>query len=326
MLQQAIYLLAVGDINQADRLSVASLALARENWDSLLGCALCVRADVVGRDDRRIAEAIAMLQEGADLGSGQEYPSWDHPSVLSAMGTLWIRLGERERGVRLINDALDLVLTRGWPLQTGETYLQLGQLDRLDGRSAQAAGRLAASLRAFREAGAVTPPCLSLAELAWVAIARGHQETAARIDGMIQAVVDRAIPVFEGGMVGVLMLVEWPTRTAVRHTHPAAFDAGRALAFDAAISEAIAIADALAAGHPPPGAAQPRLPHAPARLSAREQHVLTLLAQRYTAPEIAEQLFLSVRTVERHVSNVYNKLGVNSRRDAVAAASQHGLV
>jgi len=326
MAVQAILLMAVGATEQADRLSAATVALAREKWGSLLGFALWVRAGVVGRDDERIAEAIAMLQEGADLGSGQEFPSWDQPVVLSAMGTLWIRLGDRERGVRLINDALRLLPMENGTLHTGETFLQLGQLDRLDGRTAEAAGHLAASLRAYREAGVETTPCFVLAELAWAATARGYQETAARLDGMIQAIVDRAGPVLEEGTLGVIWLVERPTRTDTRHTYPVAFDAGRALAFDAAISEAIAIADALAAGNPPPGAALPRLSHAPARLSAREQHVLTLLAQRYTAPEIADQLFLSVRTVERHISNLYNKLGANSRREAVAAASHFGLV
>jgi DNA-binding CsgD family transcriptional regulator len=54
--------------------------------------------------------------------------------------------------------------------------------------------------------------------------------------------------------------------------------------------------------------------------------VLRLLAQRLTDQEIAERLFLSVRTVENHVSHVFNKLGVNSRREAAALAARHGLV
>lgn len=50
-------------------------------------------------------------------------------------------------------------------------------------------------------------------------------------------------------------------------------------------------------------------------LTIREHQVLALLAQRYTDKEIAETLEISVRTVSRHVSNVFGKLGLHSRRD-----------
>ena len=61
-------------------------------------------------------------------------------------------------------------------------------------------------------------------------------------------------------------------------------------------------------------------------LSAREREVLALLVQRLTNPEIAEALFLSPRTVEAHVARIFNKLGVDSRREAAAVAARLGLV
>jgi DNA-binding CsgD family transcriptional regulator len=61
-------------------------------------------------------------------------------------------------------------------------------------------------------------------------------------------------------------------------------------------------------------------------LTPREREVLVLVARHYTNRDIAEELVLSIRTVERHVANIYNKLGVSSRRLATAYARDHGVV
>jgi DNA-binding NarL/FixJ family response regulator len=61
-------------------------------------------------------------------------------------------------------------------------------------------------------------------------------------------------------------------------------------------------------------------------LSQREEEVLLLLATGRSNREIAETLLLSVRTVERHISNIYIKLDVHTRTQATAYAHTHGLV
>jgi DNA-binding CsgD family transcriptional regulator len=61
-------------------------------------------------------------------------------------------------------------------------------------------------------------------------------------------------------------------------------------------------------------------------LSARELEVLLLVAAGKSNKEIASALFLSVKTVDRHVSNIFVKLDVPSRAAATAWAYQHGLV
>jgi DNA-binding CsgD family transcriptional regulator len=60
-------------------------------------------------------------------------------------------------------------------------------------------------------------------------------------------------------------------------------------------------------------------------LSEREVQVLRLLAAGKTNREIAEELFISDKTVARHVSNIFDKLGVSSRSGATAWAYQHNL-
>ena len=62
------------------------------------------------------------------------------------------------------------------------------------------------------------------------------------------------------------------------------------------------------------------------RLTSREQEVLGLVCDGLSNKEIAQRLFLSVRTVENHLANVYGKLGVRSRTEAAILAVQRGWV
>jgi DNA-binding NarL/FixJ family response regulator len=60
-------------------------------------------------------------------------------------------------------------------------------------------------------------------------------------------------------------------------------------------------------------------------LTNREREVLKLLARGLTQAEIAEQLFISPKTVGGHIQRILEKLGVHSRAQAVALAHEHGL-
>jgi DNA-binding CsgD family transcriptional regulator len=57
---------------------------------------------------------------------------------------------------------------------------------------------------------------------------------------------------------------------------------------------------------------------ASAGLSAREREVMSLIAGGRTNGEIAAYLFLAEKTVKNHVRRIYSKLGVDSRRAAIA--------
>jgi DNA-binding CsgD family transcriptional regulator len=63
-----------------------------------------------------------------------------------------------------------------------------------------------------------------------------------------------------------------------------------------------------------------------AGLTAREVQVLALVATGKTNRAIADDLFISDKTVGRHVSNIFTKLGLSSRSAATAYAYEHGLV
>jgi two-component system, NarL family, response regulator NreC len=61
-------------------------------------------------------------------------------------------------------------------------------------------------------------------------------------------------------------------------------------------------------------------------LSERETEVLRLIALGHTNAEIAEKLFISVRTVETHRAHIQQKLSISSRAELVGCALARGLL
>ncbi|GAA3867738.1 hypothetical protein GCM10022381_09010 [Leifsonia kafniensis] len=94
------------------------------------------------------------------------------------------------------------------------------------------------------------------------------------------------------------------------------FEAARTVFVDLGAVPAIVELDALT-----PAAQTPAGP-----LTAREIEVVRLIAAGLTNRGIAGELFLSEKTVARHISNVFAKLGLSSRAAATAYAYEHGLV
>ena len=61
------------------------------------------------------------------------------------------------------------------------------------------------------------------------------------------------------------------------------------------------------------------------QLSQREKEILQLMVRGESYPVIAERIFISYETVRTHVKNIYKKLHVASRSEAVTKAIQKGL-
>jgi two-component system, NarL family, response regulator LiaR len=74
-----------------------------------------------------------------------------------------------------------------------------------------------------------------------------------------------------------------------------------------------------------PSARLVRTPHGTAELSARETDVLDLICRGLSNLEIAEQLFVSVNSVKTYVRQIYQKIGVTRRSQAVAWGLSHGF-
>jgi predicted ATPase/DNA-binding CsgD family transcriptional regulator len=180
------------------------------------------------------------------------------------------------------------------------------------------AGRLfAESLATEREIGNEWIALGAVAGLASVALSLGQPERAARLLAAVAAMQER---------IGIARIAHWLHAERVTADVRArlskedltdAWQSGAALSFTAARAEALSVADvAVASGGRSP---------APHGLTPREREVLRLVARGHSDREIAEALFLSRRTAQTHVSNIFHKLGVGNRTEATAVAVREHL-
>ncbi len=103
----------------------------------------------------------------------------------------------------------------------------------------------------------------------------------------------------------------------------------RVAAGDAVFSHRLAgfVLDAFAASPNPDSSGDPKPSFDPEldQLTGREREVLRLIAQGYTYKEIARELYISVKTVESHVSSVLRKLQLSSRHQLTRWAAERRL-
>lgn len=71
---------------------------------------------------------------------------------------------------------------------------------------------------------------------------------------------------------------------------------------------------------------QPLVAHAESLVTPREEQVLQLIADGCSTPEIAEQLFISQKTLKNHLASIYAKLDARDRTQAVLTAVRMGIV
>jgi DNA-binding NarL/FixJ family response regulator len=128
----------------------------------------------------------------------------------------------------------------------------------------------------------------------------------------------------------------WDEAGALTYWSRALLGAGRQTEATAKLDAARDIYRRLGAGEPwfdrlsavrsqaiPPRHVSPTFPDG---LTPREAEVLALLAAGLSNREIAETLVVSVRTVGRHVDNIYGKIGAHERSKARQYAREHGLI
>jgi DNA-binding CsgD family transcriptional regulator/tetratricopeptide (TPR) repeat protein len=141
-----------------------------------------------------------------------------------------------------------------------------------------------------------------------------HLDASLRLADACQALYERALT--------LLALAHLRAATDAPETARSLLDEARAICLALGATPALVRVDALATRL---SGMKDAPPVYPAGLSAREVDVLRLVATGLSNAEIAERLFVSVRTVETHIRGIYTKLGTSSRSVATRFAIEHDL-
>ena len=256
------------------------------------------------------AEAsMAAIQQAVDMAQGSSIPRlWILASAYQAR--IWLALGKVDEAIQwaceyrrvgeteYLREFEDLTLAR--VLLTGnEVDEALALLDSLLS-SAEAAGRLGGVIE-----------IQALRALALQALGKQDEALDALASTLALAEPEGYVRVFldNGGPMRVLL------KQAASHGIALGYVTRLLAAFDGPAGE----------GAERPGAHIPSQPLVEP-LTGREVEVLQLLAKGLSNREISQRLFISLPTVKSHTSNIYGKLGVHSRKEAVARARALGML
>jgi non-specific serine/threonine protein kinase len=234
--------------------------------------------------------------------------------------------GELAAGTQLLDEALTIERQLGDPWQTSNTLSNVSWLARQqhDYRRAAAADRERLAIdRAIANHLMLADGC-SMA--AGVAIRLGQAERGARLAGASARLRDEVGIAGDSQLMRAWAAIEDTFRAALTpESFQREWTAGWAMTRDDALADADAVFAKEQAATDPADTQPAAGVAVAAGLTPRETEVLRLIAQDWSNQQIADALFLSRRTVHKHVENILAKLGTDSRAGAAVWAVRHGL-
>jgi DNA-binding CsgD family transcriptional regulator len=313
-----------GDYARAKRLYEESLKLYWETGDKR-GVATCIRnlGNVyVSRGDYERAkelyqEALALSQElgGADLPI----------TFMINLGYVSLLEGDHERAMALNEEAAALCRDQGYRDFLPFALDNVGWAALLQGDHEKAKTFYAESLTICNELGRKMIAAESLEGLACAAGARGEATHATRLFGAARAL--RETVGSQGPPEAHNLRKPYLTRILSQldeASWEAAFKEGQAMSFEEAIE--YALSEQMSVTSASPVLDQPSAIKQSSTLTAREREVAAMVARGLTNRQIASDLYLSERTIEKHVSKILRKLDLASRTEIAAWATQQRLI
>jgi DNA-binding NarL/FixJ family response regulator len=351
-------LVELGDLAAADEEDAAYAQIAERLHQPLYGWLRLIRlgmrallAGDFGRAEALIAETRTL---GQRLGARDYWTPWQEVTLLRELGRLEDVEGVARRMLVEDDRPLNWRCILAWVLsECGQTAAAHDEFERLIDTELQ---RLPANSAWYLSVAALSEMCASLHDpvraatlyellspYAHVNVSMNGQVTcfgsAERLLGLLAATMGRWVDAarhFEAALVFNSRMNARPWVAHTLHDHAAMLIArgGRHTVGDVRgkLEHAISLygelgmhyweerAKSLLTG-PSVSAAR-----APDGLTAREVEVLQMIAAGRSNREIAQELVLSVRTVEKHIETIYSKIGARRRADAAAYAVRRGLV
>jgi non-specific serine/threonine protein kinase len=242
--------------------------------------------------------------------------------ALSRLGSLFLAEGDYATAQQLGEEGLALQRATGDKNLRAVLLQFMAAVALQQGAPARAEMLARESLVLAKELGDIPNLAACLMTLASVRAARGHLEQATRLCGAIQAFLEARgsqyrWPVSQREQEHTLATVRAQLSEA---DFNAAWEAGRRMTLDEAV--ALALTEPT---EPPTSNLQPPTSKPHFGLTAREREVAMLLAQGLSNREIAESLVIGERTVESHVSSIFNKLSFTRRAEVRRWVKEQGL-
>ncbi len=263
-----------------------------------------------------LEEGLALFRELGDKGNIAH--------CISLSGRLALSQGNTAAGRSLLEESMALFKEIGGQWSIAESLAVLAQIEASQDDQAAARTLYEESLRLVREWNYkdLFPSCLE--GLAGVVATQDNPAWAARLWGAAESLrqaLSLPLPPVECARY------EHSVATARTQLGEKAFAAawaqGRMMTPEQALA---AQTPATSMSARPTATPSMKSPPYPAGLSAREVEVLQLVAQGLTNEQVAQQLVISPRTVDTHLTSMYSKIGVSSRSAATRYAMEHHLV
>jgi predicted ATPase/DNA-binding CsgD family transcriptional regulator len=317
-----------GDYDRAYTLVKESLAIHRElgnKWG--LASSLYTLADIRLASQGDLALVSSLLEESAALYQemGEREGIADS---LYLRGQVALRQGEAARARKLAEESLTIYRELGHRRSVAETLILLAKVVAAQADYPAARALYEESLVLCNEMGSQVVMASCLEGLAAVILAQGQAVQAVRLLGTAETLresADAPIPLIERAEYE--SLVNMAQARLTKPIFSAAWSEGRTMPLEQALSAQKAATMPVSISPQPPSPSPAKTSSgSPAGLTTREMEVLRLVAKGLTDAQVAEQLVISPRTVNFHLTSIYSKLGVSSRSAATRYAIEQQLV